>query len=191
MGQVSFAAVESWFQKSSSLHSRPLIKKENLRLLAQVISAGDQYQYDIWIKKLLLERGEEGILRSQLKKKANERARLEVGAYVEKIWFCDEKNFNKDKGYCKRPLKYFPYGIKTIFVSFGFMNMDYQQTFRRRWYHNGEKWKDIEEDYYDEAWPGYTFIRNRKGHSPGEHTLRITVADKNKTAKFIVKHKGE
>lgn len=98
---------------------------------------------------------------------------------------CDEANFNKQKLACARHVPFFPIGTQKVYLSFVIDHMLDGQRFERRWYRNGERFKAVS-DYFDEAWPGYTWLANSNGHDSGEYSVRIIVGDRAATQSFTI-----
>lgn len=105
--------------------------------------------------------------------------------YVSDLKICGEDCFNEGTKTCASTVTRFPLKTKIIYVSFQLNNMPTGKMFQRRWYRNGEKFKELT-DFYDGAWPGYTFLYNRWGHDPGEYAVRVIVDDVTVQAGFVV-----
>jgi len=90
------------------------------------------------------------------------------------VRFCDEVGFSQGKLVCDESRVTFPAGTKRVFMSFAMYDMPTGMRFKREWYRNGEKFIE-KNDYFDDAWPGYTFLWNENGHDPGRYDVRISV----------------
>ena len=99
---------------------------------------------------------------------------------------CNTDCFNMNTLTCDSHVPYFEKGTKQIYLSFKFSGMPTGQVFQRRWYRNGEKFLE-KTDFYDDAWPGYTYLFNRWGHDEGEYAFRVLVDGKRlATTRFLV-----
>jgi hypothetical protein len=105
--------------------------------------------------------------------------------YISKLYVCDQNSFENGQNACGECASHFAVGIQKIFLSFMFHNMPTGKKYKRSWYRNGEQFVE-KTDFYDDAWPGYTYLWNESGHDLGDYTVRITVDEKIATVRFTV-----
>lgn len=105
--------------------------------------------------------------------------------FIESLKFCTDEGFSKELSICQKNVTFFPKGTKKIYVSFNLQYMQAGQSFERKWYRNG--WKFIsKKDFYDAAWPGFTYIHNESGHPTGAYVFRVIIDQEVSTHSFEV-----
>ena len=77
--------------------------------------------------------------------------------YISELRICGEDCFNDMTSTCTTSATRFAKGTKLNYVSFQLNDMPTGQMFQHKWYRNGETFKELT-DFYDGAWPGYTFL---------------------------------
>jgi hypothetical protein len=170
---IGDSAMEGWQSGSQTP------RHNNMEALARVAGDGKPKFVGSWPRELSL-----AIIRQET---ASELLEQRVHAvvtqpsvlpdpYVSDLKICGEDCFSQGTKTSTSTITRFPRGTRTIYVSFQLNNMPTGKMFQRRWYRNGEKFKGLT-DFYDGAWPGYTFLYNRWGHEPGEYAVRVIVDD--------------
>ena len=163
-------------------------QRNNMEALARVAGDGKPRFVSPWRRELNL-----GIIRQETAREALDlrtqlirpQPELLPEPYVSDLKICGEDCFNEGTKNCTSSVSRFPRGTQMVYVSFQLNNMPTGKIFQRRWYRNGEKFKELT-DFYDGAWPGYTFLYNRWGHDPGEYAIRVIVDDVPVQAGFVV-----
>jgi len=173
-------SVSNWL---SGKGMKPVNEIRILNLLA-----GDDKNYrELWFLAFEDARISHNLLKRERNRKKLELRKRQKGPYIENIRFClpNENSFNKNKGKCKRHNVSFPIGTKKVLISFDIKNADYGTPFIRKWYKDGERFKNLT-DRYDKVWPGWTYLSNWKGLSPGIYSLRLFIGDKDYDANFRI-----
>lgn len=179
---VGDSTVEAWYAGSQ------LPVGNNMETLARVSGTGKPKYVSAWRREFNL-----GIIRQETAKELLEqRAKPQVQMpeptpkpFVSDLKVCGDTCFNEATKTCLESVTRFPRRTKMIYVSFQLNEMPTGKMFQRKWYRNGEKFKELT-DFYDGAWPGYTFLYNRWGHQSGEYAIRIFVDGQPKVASFVI-----